>query len=142
MLFVNQNYFTVQIGDSRACVIRERLTWLTEDQSLVAREIREGRMTEQEARCDKRRNIILQCMGATEQVTPVYGTGVTQKGASYFVCSDGLVHELGNDELETLLKPDGIRDRNEAHTALCTCIHRVMERGERDNVTVVLVRTL
>ena len=40
---------------------------------------------------------------ATENITPVYQQGVVQRGASYFVCSDGLVHELEKEELKILL---------------------------------------
>lgn len=142
MLFVDNDYFIAQIGDSRAYCVKDELIQLTEDQSLVAVEIKEGRLTEEQARFDKRRNIILQCIGATENLVPVYQNGTVQKGVSYFLCSDGFIHELDRDELRIVMQPDEKDDMNGMHNRLLRSIETVKERGEKDNITVVWVRTI
>lgn len=142
LLFVNQDYFIAQIGDSRAYLMKEELMQLTEDQSLVMKEVKEGRLTEEKAKYDKRRNIILQCLGVTAGIEPVYQYGTVQKESSYFICSDGLVHELEKEELSLWMNPNNISSISEAHNCLSKAVNTVKERGEKDNITVVLVRTL
>lgn len=142
MLFVDCRYFIAQIGDSRAYCMKDKLIQLTEDQSLVAREIKEGRLMEEQAGNDKRRNIILQCLGATRDLTPVYQSGTVLNGASYFVCSDGFVHKFSRSELETAMRPDERDDMNSMHGRLLRNIEIVKERGEKDNITVVWIRTM
>lgn len=142
MLFVDHDYFIAQIGDSRAYCVKDELIQLTEDQSLVAMEIKEGRLTEEQARFDKRRNIILQCIGATENLIPVYQNGTVQKGVSYFLCSDGFVHQLDKEELKIAMQPDEKDDVNRLHVRILRSIETVKERGEKDNITVVWVRTV
>lgn len=142
MLFTDSKYLIAQIGDSRAYCVKDGLFQLTEDQSLVAREVREGRLTEEEARFDKRRNIILQCLGATDKLVPVYQNGTIQKDASYFLCSDGFVHKFSKEELEIIMNPSGINDRDKMHRRLLENIEILKERGEKDNITVVWIRTM
>lgn len=142
MLFADQKYLIAQIGDSRAYCVKDGLFQLTEDQSLVAMEVREGRLTEAEAQFDKRRNIILQCLGATDNLDPVYQSGTIQKGASYFLCSDGFVHKLSKEELEAAMNPRDMDDGDKMHKRLLENIETVKRRGERDNITVVWIRTM
>lgn len=140
MLFVDDDYFIAQIGDSRAYQVFDSVLQLTEDQSFVAKEVKAGRMTKEEARRDKRRNIILQCLGATAFIEPVYVTGKVRIGAVYFLCSDGFVHELEEDEIEQIMNPHNMCDLNQAHECLLSGVEMVKARGETDNITVVLVR--
>lgn len=142
MLFTDQEYLIAQIGDSRAYCVKDGLFQLTEDQSLVAKEVREGKLTEEEARFDNRRNIILQCLGATDNLVPVYQSGIIQKDASYFLCSDGFVHTLSKKELEAAMNPGDMDDGDKMHRRLLENIETVKKRGERDNITVVWVRTM
>lgn len=141
MLFVDEDYFIAQIGDSRAYVVSNGLTQLTEDQSLVAREVREGRLTEEEARFDKRRNIILQCIGAAEDLAPDYQSGKVKRGASYFLCSDGFVHQLDKGEMEAFMDLDELKTIDQMHCRLLWSIETIKTRGEKDNITVVAVKT-
>lgn len=141
MLFVDDDYFIAQIGDSRAYQVTDNVQQLTEDQSFVAKEVKAGRMTKEEARRDRRRNIILQCLGATAFIEPVYLTGKVKKDAVYFLCSDGFVHELEEDEIKEIMNPHKMCDLNQAHECLLSGIEKVKSRGETDNITVVLVRT-
>ncbi len=141
MIFVDEDYFIAQIGDSRAYLVSKEIVQLTEDQSLVAREVREGRLTEEEARFDRRRNIILQCLGAAKDLTPVYQSGKVEKGASYFLCSDGFVHQLAKGEMEAFMNPACMETINQMHYRLLQSIETVKARGEKDNITVAAVRT-
>lgn len=141
MLFFNNSYFIAQVGDSRAYEMKNKLLQLTEDQSFVANEVRAGRMTPEEARHDKRRNVILQCLGATSYIEPEYVNGTVQSNATYFLCSDGFVHEMDVAELEELMNPNTINNLNDVRERIARGIQTVKKRGEKDNITVVMICT-
>lgn len=140
LAIINQEYITAQIGDSRAYRINHELQQLTEDQSVVAREIREGRLSRKEAKYDKRRSIILQCIGASESLQIDFGSGNVSVEDVFMLCSDGFVHELEDEEIKKLLSPEILVNRASIKRRLTDAVSLVKERGERDNITVVLVK--
>lgn len=77
-------------------LIRQRET---EDQSYVAREVKRGNMTLEQARTDTRRNVLLQCIGASAEVMPELKEGKIKFGNTYLLCSDGFRHELTEEEM-------------------------------------------
>lgn len=141
MLITEQRFFIMNVGDSRAYEIKETITQLTEDQSLVAREVREGRLTSEEARRDSRRNVLLQCVGASSNVYPEMFFGVTREDAVYMLCSDGFVHEISPGEIYTGLHPDNILASSDLKNNTDRLIKLNMDRQEQDNISVVTVRT-
>ncbi len=140
LIILNQRYITAQIGDSRAYRIGRELCQLTEDQSVVAREIKAGRLSRSEAKHDKRRNIILQCIGMSEGLQIVYKGGYVEGEDVFFLCSDGFVHELEDHEIKELLKPELLVDQSSIKKCLINAVSLVKVRGERDNITVVLIK--
>lgn len=140
MLLVDNEYCVVQIGDSRAYLVKQELVQLTKDQSLIEEEIQKGIISREEAKQDKRRNIILQCIGAKEQVKPVFTVGTVEKDISYFLCSDGFVHNLNEEEIAYLMEPNNINNIRQAEYTLKRGIQTVKERGEKDNISVVFVK--
>ncbi len=136
----SDRYVTLTIGDSRIYERAGGLRQLTQDQSLVAREIAAGRITEAESRHHPQRNVLLQCVGVGGQVIPAFTEGHIRHGALYLICSDGFVHELLPDEIEDRLQPDILISKDvmtdvlQGLTELCKC------RGETDNITSALLR--
>jgi PPM family protein phosphatase len=57
ILMVQDQYVVVHVGDSRVYYLGSDLCQLTEDQTVVGREVRSGRMTEEQAKKDSRRNV-------------------------------------------------------------------------------------
>ncbi|MCD8047340.1 MAG: protein phosphatase 2C domain-containing protein, partial [Clostridiales bacterium] len=70
ILFIDRQYIICHVGDTRVYQIGTDLNQLTTDQTFVAREVSRGTMTPQQARTDKRRNLLLQCVGASRVVEP------------------------------------------------------------------------
>jgi PPM family protein phosphatase len=70
VLFIGNQYVIAHVRDTRAYQIGKSLEQLTTDQTFVAREIQRGTMTVEEAKIDKRRNMLLQCVGASDMVEP------------------------------------------------------------------------
>lgn len=139
ILFVGDKYLIAHVGDSRVYQIDSGLTQLTEDHTFVAREIKRGNMTPAQARVDRRRNMLLQCVGASRVVEPQIVCGTTKPGA-YMLCSDGFRHEISEKEIYESLNPVNLVNKNAMHSNSRYLIDQVMRRGERDNISVVLIK--
>ena len=55
MLLTQDSLYIVNVGDTRAYQLTDKLVRLTDDQTLVAKEVRDGKITEEEAEADTRR---------------------------------------------------------------------------------------
>ena len=131
-------YLTVNVGDSRIYERRQSLRQLTRDQSLVAREIERGRITEGQARRHPQRNILLQCLGVGEPPEPAFTEAAVEGGALYLLCSDGFCHEIPPEEMEELLFPERLPDKEAMTRRLTEMTELCKARGENDNITAVL----
>lgn len=140
MLFFEFHYLIAHVGDSRVYEVTDVLRQLTEDQTLVAREVRQGLLTPQQAEHDPRRNVLLQCVGASASVEPVMLTGTFQPNACYLLCSDGLRHEVTPQELYSFTAPAVSGTREEMQRNLGNLISLLKQRGEEDNLSALLVR--
>lgn len=139
MLFIKNEYLIVHIGDTRAYFISSDLKQLTEDQTVVAREIKRGTMTLEEAKTDSRRNMLLQCVGASKAVEAQIVKGNIEKGA-YMLCSDGFRHEITKDEMFESLNPKNLQNKEAMHTNSLYLINLVKSRNERDNISDILIK--
>ena len=70
MLITQNEYFVLNVGDTRAYEIADSVSVLTKDQTVVAREVELGNLTEEQAEFDSRRSVLLQCIGASDYVYP------------------------------------------------------------------------
>ena len=60
MLLTEQRYYIINVGDTRAYEIGDHVVLLTKDQTVVAREVELGNLTQVEAETDPRRSVLLQ----------------------------------------------------------------------------------
>ncbi|MDO5155651.1 MAG: serine/threonine-protein phosphatase [Eubacteriales bacterium] len=139
LLLYQEEYYICHVGDSRIYRINEKTKQLTNDQTLVAWEVEMGKLTEEEAKVDPRRSVLLQCVGASEEVRPQYERGKITGNTTFVLSSDGFVHKITKEELQDMFSPERIQDKQHL-TQICeTAVDIVMERGELDNVTVVAI---
>ena len=141
MLLTQTRYYVMNIGDSRAYEIFDTLYQITEDQTFIAREIKMGRMTPEQAALDPRRNVLLQCVGASDDVYPDMFFGEVKQGAAYMLCSDGFRHEILPDEIYEKFQPGVLLDTDSMNRNTIELIELNKQRAERDNISVVLIRT-
>ncbi len=141
ILIANDSYLIGNVGDSRLYYIGSNMNQLTTDQSFVAREISRGTMTPEQAKVDKRRNLLLQCVGASDTVDPQIIIGQAERGA-YMICSDGFRHEIDEREMYESLNPVNLINKNAMHSNVKYLINLVKKRNERDNITVVLIKAM
>lgn len=139
ILFVNDKYVIAHVGDTRIYQIGSSLNQLTTDQTFIAREISRGTMTVEQAKTDKRRNLLLQCVGASKNVEPQVLCGSAEKGA-YMICSDGFRHEITEAEMYESLNPINFMNKNAMHNNARYLIEQIKARQERDNISVVLIK--
>lgn len=139
ILFVGDQYVIAHVGDTRVYQIGSSLNQLTTDQTFVAREISRGTMTVEQAKTDKRRNLLLQCVGASKTVEPQVICGAAERGA-YMLCSDGFRHEITEAEMYESLNPINFMNKNAMHSNARYLIEQVKSRNEKDNISVVLIK--
>lgn len=139
ILFVGDQYAIAHVGDSRIYHIASGLTQLTTDHTFVAREVSRGTMTIEQAERDKRRNLLLQCVGASKVVEPQLICGQVEKGA-YMLCSDGFRHEITEQEMYESLNPINFHNKNAMHSNAKYLIEQVKSRKEKDNISVILIK--
>lgn len=114
---------------------------LTKDQTVVAREVELGNITEEEAKTDPRRSVLLQCIGASDVVYLDMFFGDTAQNAVYMLCSDGFRHEISEQEIYQYLQPDVMLDSDGMKFNMDKLIKINKQRQERDNITVLSIRT-
>lgn len=141
VLLTQSRYYILNVGDSRAYELSDCLKQMTDDQTFVAREVALGNMTEEQAKVDSRRSVLLQCVGASDEVYPDMFFGATHGNAVYMLCSDGFRHEISADEIYEKLNPNVLLDEYQMNTNAEALIELNKARGETDNISVALVRT-
>ena len=139
ILFIGNEYVIVHVGDSRIYHIASRLEQLTLDHTFIAREIDKGTMTIEQAKTDKRRNLLLQCIGASKVVEPDVMIGKTNRGV-YLLCSDGFRHEITEAEMFESLNPINLMNKETMHSNAKYLIELVKSREENDNISVILIK--
>lgn len=139
ILLAGNQYMIVHVGDSRVYYIGASIRQLTTDQTFIAREISRGTITPEQAKTDKRRNLLLQCVGASNTVEPQIIFGKTDRGA-YLLCSDGFRHEITEEEIYESLNPINLMNKQAMHNNIRYLIERVKERKEKDNISAILIR--
>lgn len=141
MLLTQNRYYILNVGDSRAYELTQSMVQITKDQTFVAREIALGNMTPAQAAQDPRRNVLLQCVGASEEVYPEMFFGDIRTDAVYMLCTDGFRHEITPEEIYQQLQPGVLMDDATMSRNTSYLIELNKQRRERDNISVILVRT-
>jgi protein phosphatase len=122
-----------QVGDSRIYRVRDRQALqLTEDHTLVSWQIKQGLITEEEAKISPHRNVITRSVGGRDYVEVDTGIIEMRAGDRYLLCSDGLHGYLDDEEIPDLVALGG-QKATQAFVSLAN------ERGGSDNITLIIV---
>lgn len=125
------------VGDSRLYRVDAdgNLFRETDDHSMVADEVRAGRMTEEQAENHPSRNIISRALGAESVVEPDLKTIMVDPGTTFLLCSDGITRHVTDAEIK------GVLTFGRAPADICQYLKDLcFERGAEDNLTAVVVR--
>ena len=123
------------VGDSRVYLVREdRLARLTRDHTHVQSLVDEGRLTEDEARSDRRRADLNRALVAGGSAKPDISLHAVRPGDRFVLTTDGVHAVLPPADLSSLVlsgaTPEDVVARVEA---------AVLDAGAPDNYTVVAV---
>ena len=142
LLLTGGRYYTLNVGDSRVYKLdSENMTQITKDQTFIQREIDQGSLTPEEARNHPQRNVLLQCVGASEVIIPEFTHGTYEKGELFIICSDGFRHLITEDEFKKIMNPEKMRSEKDLRDAAVYCTELNKSRQERDNISVILLKT-
>ncbi|NHA70324.1 PP2C family protein-serine/threonine phosphatase [Phycicoccus flavus] len=132
---VPARWVVLNVGDSRVYRLAgDGLRQLTTDHSEVRKLLEAGLIDEDELSTHPLRNVITRSVGLEPAPEPDLWERDAEPGETFVVCSDGLTNELGDDDLERLLRENP--DPQDAADAL---VAAAVQAGGRDNVTVVVV---
>jgi serine/threonine protein phosphatase PrpC len=133
LAFRDSQAWLAHIGDSRAYLLRDReLIQLSKDQTLVAKLVSDGTLTQEQADHSPMHNVILQALGTSQQMKPMIGSkGLPlELGDVLILCSDGvsnLVPDAKIADIASRLAPQ------EACDAL---IEAALAAGGHDNASL------
>jgi protein phosphatase len=128
--------FFAQVGDSRGYLVRNgSIAQITQDQSLVAHLVASGVLTPEKAKVDRRRNVILQALGAQKQLEVAISVVELKRGDCAILCSDGLSGKVEAEEIIKILQGSAGAD-----DACAQLIDLAKQRGGEDNITVVIAK--
>jgi protein phosphatase len=127
---------TGNIDTSATPVEMSRLTRLTEDHSFVGKLLKDGLITEEEARTHPKRNVLFQSIGIKRDITiQTKGPIPIQMGQKYLVCSDGLYGVVPDSEIEEYLNGKSTAQIAEQ------LVKRANFNGGPDNISVIVIST-
>ena len=141
MLLTQNRYHIINVGDTRAYEIVQNVRQITSDQTLVARQVELGLMDQQQAEMDPRRSVLLQCIGVLDKVIPDFYAGDLKENAVYMLCSDGFRHEVSDSEMYQCLNSGVMRDADGMKQNMDYLIDVNKQRQEKDNISVITIRT-
>ena len=127
----------IQVGDSRAYLVRNKKIYqVTKDQSLVQQLIDAQQISAEEAESHTLKNVILQALGAQNEIYPVSVRIEPCNGDVFLVCSDGLSNKVSAAEMQDIV----VGNFDSLEKACAELIKLANQNGGEDNITVVLTK--
>lgn len=135
-----QNKATIAwCGDSRVYQVRrDQILYVTSDHSLVNELIKRGEISAQEAHTHPQRNVILRAISGSESPTKidVYETTDLQAGDYFWLCTDGILEAINNDDIITTLLGNTEIDLDSCRQL----VQEMCEMSSNDNYSLYLLQ--
>lgn len=128
---------TAPLDSTYDAVCHAAIIQLTEDQSWVAAQVKNGLMSWDEARVHPRRNLLMNCLGVDSFLQVYMQKGDYEPGDLFMLCTDGYHAMFGNAEIAAHL--GNTVDKN-LQSRCENLVKLAMQRGSQDNVSVLLVQ--
>ena len=124
------------IGDSSGFVFKDNeLYKITKDHTLVNLLVKNGELTEEEAKNHPKKNILMRALGANNPIE-IDIFDVDDEIEGIVLCSDGLTSMLNNTQIEKVLLQDGPLEEK-----VIKLIRKANIRGGTDNISVACLFT-
>lgn len=136
LLISDSKAFIGHIGDSRAYRIRDnKLEQISRDHSLVAEQVRMGKLTPEAARKHPTRHILSRVIGGRQFIQPDAFEIEVKNNDKFFLCSDGIYGMIEDHEIEKIINENGVK------TASIKLVEAANNNGGKDNSTCIIVQT-
>ncbi|HEX6126023.1 MAG TPA: protein phosphatase 2C domain-containing protein [Pyrinomonadaceae bacterium] len=127
----------IQVGDSRAYLIRnEKIYQITKDQSLVQQLIDAQQISAEEAETHTLKNVILQALGAQNEIYPVSARLAPNQNDVLLLCSDGLSNKVSAANIQKCV----VDHLDNLELACADLVKEANENGGEDNITVIIAK--
>jgi serine/threonine protein phosphatase PrpC len=134
LVFRSQTAYLAHVGDSRIYhYTGGRLEQLTRDHSLVAELVKNGEISESDAKRHPQRNILTRALGSKGEIQIEFQKVAANTGDKFLLCSDGLSGMVDETTIAAVLKSE--EDPQFLAEKLVTLAN---ESGGIDNITVVI----
>lgn len=134
LTIVGDKAYAANVGDSRLYLLKDRLTQITVDHSLVQEMIRIGELTKETARIHPDKNIITRAVGAGRDINADFFEFTLTRDSILLMCSDGLSNMVDDEQIAVLLKsaktPEKIGKK---------LIDTANRNGGKDNIAVIVI---
>ena len=134
----NGEGYLVNVGDSRAYQVIKRydtIMQISRDHSLVEDLVEVGALTREQARNHPQRNIITRALGAEPTVEADFFEISLAPNDLLILCSDGLSTMVSDEEML-----DYAVEYPEPELLCRALMSKALNRGARDNVTIVVIK--
>jgi protein phosphatase len=138
VVLVDDVMYFAHVGDSRAYIIRNgQMIRLTEDHTWVAKCVRDGKMSQDEAETSDRRGQLTEAIGMRDGIHPQIDAIALRPGDRILMCTDGITEMI--PEEETLSICERGSDPQKIAMRLVDSANRA---GGFDNIAVVFLECL
>jgi protein phosphatase len=135
LLLKRDRFFINHVGDSKILLLRDnKIFQLTKDHNFVAKLVRLGLITQEEARTHPNRNILLKAIGDGPLVMHDFDSGFVKAGDLFCLITDGILEHATAEELKSFLLEQG-----PSENGLTQLITELNRRGGYDNMTILTV---
>lgn len=134
---VTKEYVIIShIGDSRVYLLRDNeLKKITVDHSYVEELVRNGTITEKEAKKHPRRNVLTRAVGYFKNVEADLYIQDKKDGDVFLMCTDGLTNMVDESFIKnTILAKDKLQDIADS------LIEKTNANGGKDNTTIIVFK--
>lgn len=137
ILFDQNHCIISHVGDSRVYhFTNESVELVTSDHSYVNILLKNGEISEEEAKTHPKRNFILKALGTEISIEPDFYEMTLTDEAHLLICSDGLSNKLTTEEMAEVVAMDmSIQEKGRKFVQFAN------DRGGEDNISLILMTT-
>ncbi len=138
-LLLKQNkFFITHVGDSKILLLRDnKVIQLTKDHNFVAKLMRMGLITPEEARTHPNKNVLLKAVGDGPLLVPDFYSGIINPRDLFCLITDGILEHFTSEELNSFILHNGY-----SKDGLTRLAAEINNRGGHDNIMTVKVNKI
>ena len=137
-IVAGEHAYVVNVGDSRLYIVDEAgIKQITHDHSYVQYLVDLGKMTADEARQSRNKNLITRAIGTEKTVGADLFSCPIKPGNLAVLCSDGLTNHVEPEEIKNALV--SLESGEDIQLVCETLVNCANSRGGLDNITAVIL---